>query len=157
MTTTSNINCFQDPQTSTEIDIYTSSAVLATASNPIYEKNTVAEPASIPLIPKGKNLSTMIFKKQKNYCPVTNLIGFKEAPKKKSKCRDHSQYPPESSYPIHPVLKPRYPPAVMTKSMAHTFPAVTMLSAKALCKTGVVQSMVIHKVNSGQENLSLGC
>jgi len=36
---------------------YTSSAVLATASKPIYAKNTVAEPASIPSTPKGKYLS----------------------------------------------------------------------------------------------------
>jgi len=35
---------------------YTSSAVLATASKPIYAKNTVAEPASIPSTPKGKYL-----------------------------------------------------------------------------------------------------
>jgi len=30
--------------------------MLATASKPIYAKNTVAEPASIPLNPKGKTL-----------------------------------------------------------------------------------------------------
>lgn len=35
---------------------YTSSAVLATESNPIYAKKTVADPASIPSTPKGKYL-----------------------------------------------------------------------------------------------------
>lgn len=36
--------------------VYTSSAVLATASKPTYAKKTVAEPASIPSTPKGKYL-----------------------------------------------------------------------------------------------------
>ena len=34
----------------------TSSAAPVTASKPIYEKNTTADPASIPFTPKGKNL-----------------------------------------------------------------------------------------------------
>lgn len=40
-----------------EKSIYTSSAVLATESKPMYAKKTVADPASIPSTPKGKYLS----------------------------------------------------------------------------------------------------
>jgi hypothetical protein len=36
--------------------MHTSSAVLATESKPMYAKNTVADPASIPSTPKGKYL-----------------------------------------------------------------------------------------------------
>jgi len=35
---------------------FTSSAVLATESNPMNAKKTVAEPANIPSTPNGKNL-----------------------------------------------------------------------------------------------------
>lgn len=38
------------------IIMYTSSAVLATASKPMYAKKAVAEPAIIPSIPNGKYL-----------------------------------------------------------------------------------------------------
>lgn len=41
-----------------EKTLYTSSAVLATASKPMNAKKTVADPASIPLTPKGKYLSS---------------------------------------------------------------------------------------------------
>jgi hypothetical protein len=44
------------------IIIYTSSAVLATASKPMYAKKTVAEPATIPSTPNGKYL---FFKQEK--------------------------------------------------------------------------------------------
>lgn len=37
----------------------TSSAVLVTESNPMYEKKTIADPANIPFIPKGKYLKTI--------------------------------------------------------------------------------------------------
>lgn len=43
--------------------MHTSSAVLATESNPIYAKKTVADPASIPSTPKGKYLIN-----QRNKC-----------------------------------------------------------------------------------------
>lgn len=39
-----------------DISVPTSSAVLAIASNPMYEKKTVADPESTPLIPLGKYL-----------------------------------------------------------------------------------------------------
>lgn len=46
----------------------TSSAVLATESNPMYEKKTVEAPASIPSTPNGKYLSVnMSNKKSENY------------------------------------------------------------------------------------------
>lgn len=41
------------------ISTITSSAVLVMESNPVYAKNTVEAPASIPLAPKGKYLLEM--------------------------------------------------------------------------------------------------
>lgn len=43
-------------------NLYTSSAVLVTASKPTYEKKTVADPASKPFAPKGRYL----YKKSQN-------------------------------------------------------------------------------------------
>lgn len=42
-------------------------------------------------------------------------------------------YPEESSYPTHPVLKPKYPPAIMTNNIAQTFAVVTIPWATVLC------------------------
>ena len=43
-------------------------------------------------------------------------------------------YPVGSSYPTHPDLNPKYPPAIMTNSKAHTFIDVIMPCAILLSK-----------------------
>jgi hypothetical protein len=50
---------------------FTSSAVLATVSKPIYAKKTVADPASIPFIPCGKYLKCSNGKCISNYSQNT--------------------------------------------------------------------------------------
>lgn len=47
---------------------------------------------------------------------------------------ENTHYPLGSPYPSHPVLKPRYVPQIIIKTMEQTFVVVTMAWAKELCK-----------------------
>ena len=60
------------------------------------------------------------------------------------------QYPVGREYPTHPVWKPRYPPAMMTKTMTHRFADVTMACANVLCgvKTFELKALKAIKVFS---------